>query len=422
MLQDPEGRPESMLQRMWRQLQSVGLADRCIVATSANQSGMIVNQIGAHVPIIVEPERRDTFAAIALASAYLHSVQDASPDETIVVLPVDAYVEADFFQALLELEDGLSEMPANLVLMGVSPTGPSEKYGYILIESAVRSGKYMKVKGFHEKPSAAIAEQLIARSHAYWNCGVFAFRLHYMLARMQDRHVPLHYAQLSRQYDSLRKISFDYEIVEKEPRIAMLPYAGAWKDLGTWNALTEEMTESQIGMGTISEDSTNTHLINELNIPVTILGVPDSVVVVSPDGILVADKSASPRLKETLSYDLRPMFEEHSWGTSKVLDYSKHADGYEILTRQMVVKAGKQTDIEIHFERTEIWSVVSGTGEMYLDGKTMQIQKGFTCQIPPKSKHGVKAFTELYMLEIQSGVSLNADTINLVFTWGSAVV
>jgi mannose-1-phosphate guanylyltransferase len=116
---------------------------------------------------------------------------------------------------------------------------------------------------------------------------------------------------LAKQYQNLEKISFDYAVVEKAEKIVALTYSGSWKDLGTWNTLTEEMGTNQIEKGIISDDSSNTHLINELDIPVTVLGIKDAVVATSPDGILVTDKVASPRIKDILKgFEHRPMYEE----------------------------------------------------------------------------------------------------------------
>jgi len=423
ILKGPDNQPESMVQRVWRQLLTSHLAEKCIFATSANQSNMIVNQLGTKVPTIVEPERRDTFPAISLAASYLYSVQRVDLDETIIVMPVDAYVEDEFFESIKALDDVLADSSSDLALMGVQPTYPSTKYGYIVAERNSESEYFLNVRKFQEKPSEADALSLISKKNAYWNCGIFAFKLNYLIGKMKKEGIPTLYDRLIKQYSVLKKTSFDYEVVEKENRIAMLPYQGEWKDLGTWNTLTEEMSDSQIGLGTISSDSTNTHLINELHIPVTVLGVSNSIVVVSPDGVLVADKACSPRLKEMLAVDQRPMFEEHTWGTSKVLDYAKNGEEYEILTRRLMIGAGKQTGVEVHFKRLEVWSVISGTGEIYLDGKTFYVQKGFTCQIPPKTKHGIKAFSDLYLVEIQDGSPLEMDDVeSFTFLWGSAVV
>ncbi|RED65051.1 sugar phosphate nucleotidyltransferase [Cohnella lupini] len=423
IMRSPEGQMESMLQRVWRQLNNVGLAESTLFATSSNQVDMIKQQIGPDASIIVEPERRDTFPAIALASSYLYSVQGVNLDETIVVLPVDPFVEDKFFEQLKQLDGLMNKSAANLALIGVQPTYPSSKYGYIVPEKEDGNDGYLKVKCFREKPKEEEAMKLIENEQAMWNCGVFAFKLDYLVTQMYEQGISLQYEQLSKQYRELKKTSFDYEIVEKGDRIVMLPYDGYWKDLGTWNTLTEEMAVSQIGRSVMSEDSMNTHVINELHIPITVLGLSNVVVAASPDGILVSDKAASTRLKELILFEQRPMYEEHQWGTSKVIDHYVLDENKEILTTRISVNAGKEKGIEVHFQRTEVWNILSGSGEIYLDGKTISVEAGSICQIPPRAKHGLKAITNLEMIEIQTGGTLHqGDVVEFAFSWGEAAV
>ena len=345
---DNDGVLESMVQRVWRQLEKLKLTESTIVATSKAQVDIIQSQLGNHVPLIIEPERRDTFPAIALAATYLFSIKGNSLNEVVGVLPVDPYVDSSFFNRITKLEDILKISEAELVLMGVSPTYPSEKYGYI-VPSQNNEENYIKVSHFKEKPSEAEARDLIDQN-ALWNCGVFAFKLEYIISILKGKGLPIQYEELLKQYQKIEKISFDYAVVEKAEKIAVLPYHGSWKDLGTWNTLTEEMRTYQIGKGKISEDSTNTHLINELDIPVTVLGIKDAVIAVSPDGILVTDKAESPRIKEVLKdFEQRPMYEERRWGWYKVLDHTKFEEGNEVLTKRIGVKAGRNLSYQKHY-------------------------------------------------------------------------
>ena len=167
---------QSMVQRVWGQLKTVGLEDSSLIATSKMQRDMIHSQLGLDVPLIIEPERRDTFPAIALAASYLYTVQDVSEDEVVVVLPVDPYVEDRFFEKVKELENVLIDSQADLALVGVRPTYPSSKYGYIVPKGTVQGKNYFTVNHFTEKPGEEKAQSLI-EMNALWNCGVFAFKL-----------------------------------------------------------------------------------------------------------------------------------------------------------------------------------------------------------------------------------------------------
>lgn len=318
VLESNRDQKQSMVQRVWGQLKIVGLADSSIIATSKMQRDMIHSQVGMNVPLVIEPERRDTFPAIALAASYLYWVENIPEDEVVVVLSVDPYVEDAFFEKVKELEDVLLDSNADLALVGVKPTYPSSKYGYIVPEEASNEASFFNVGYFTEKPSEDKAKSLI-EMNALWNCGVFAFKLKYLIDILVQKGLPVQYDALLNEYGSLPKISFDYEVVEKANRIVAVPYDGYWKDLGTWNTLTEEMATTQLGKGVLSDDSINTHLINELDIPVTVLGVKDLVVAASPDGILVADKASSPKTKDLIGgFEQPPMYEERIWGWSRV--------------------------------------------------------------------------------------------------------
>ena len=153
---------QSMVQRVWGQLETTGLSDDAMVATSKMQRDMIHAQIGEHIPLIIEPERRDTYPAIALAASHLHSVQNVSEDEVVVVLPVDPYVDDQFFEQVKVLEKMLITTNADLALIGVKPTYPSSKYGYMVpTTDSNLSNNHIQVHKFTEKPSEEDADNLI---------------------------------------------------------------------------------------------------------------------------------------------------------------------------------------------------------------------------------------------------------------------
>ena len=416
VLDDGQGNRVSMVQRVWGQLSQVGLADRAVIATSKSQIDMIQSQLGLEVPAIIEPVRRDTFPAIALAAAYLHSVEQVDREEVVGVLPVDPYVEDRFFRRVLDLEEALRASGAEMALIGVQPTYPSAKYGYIVPENEGET--YVKVSHFREKPSEEAAAELIEQ-RALWNCGVFAFRLGHLIGLLEAKGLPTEYDALLKQYGMLPKISFDYEVVEKTNHIVALPYNGDWKDLGTWNTLTEEMASPLIGKGVLSADSANTHLINELDIPVAVLGLSNVVVAASPDGILVTEKEASPRVKELVDqFQSRPMFEERRWGWYRVLDHTKFDGGDEVLTKRIGVTAGKNLSYQLHHHRSEVWTVISGEGLFVQDDVIRTVQPGDVLQIPVGSKHGIKALTDLEFIEVQAGSDLvEEDIVRIFMTW-----
>jgi len=408
----------SMVQRVWEQLCDVGLSDSTIIATSKSQVDMLQNQLGTNVPLIIEPERRDTFPAIALAATYLYSILDVSVNEIVTILPVDPFVDVDFFSKIKELERAVRETESDLALIGVKPTYPSEKYGYIVPSNELENDEFLSVSHFIEKPSEAVAKELM-KENALWNCGVFAFRLDYILGKLAERGLPTQYEELLKQYNYLPKNSFDYEIVEKAEKVVALTYQGDWKDLGTWNTLTEEMTSEIIGKGIVSPDCKNTHLINELDIPVAILGISNAVVAVSPDGILVTDKEASPKVKDLIaSFVQRPMYEERRWGWYQVLDHTKFQDGREVLTKKIGVTSGKNLSYQLHHKRSEVWTIIEGEGEFALNDRIVTVKPGDVLNISLGAKHGLKATTDLQFIEVQSGTDLvEEDIVRIYMTW-----
>lgn len=288
-----DGDYESMLQRVYRQIRTVDAVAPITVATSKTQVSAICNQLGDNVSISVEPCRRDTFPAIVLAICYLHDVLKISAEETVVICPVDPYVENEYFAALEELSKLAEQEETGLVLLGITPTYPSEKYGYILPET---DADVSKVNTFKEKPDAQAAAEYISQG-ALWNGGVFACKLKYVLEKAHALLDFTDYYDLYAKYETLAKISFDYAVVEQEKNIKVKRFGGAWKDLGTWNTLTEAMEEQAIGQAIMNDQCQNLHVVNELDVPVLCMGLKDMVVAASPDGILVAEKEQSSYIK-----------------------------------------------------------------------------------------------------------------------------
>lgn len=395
------GEYESMVQRIYRQIKAVDSDSVLTIATSKSQVSSIRNQLGRDVGISIEPCRRDTFPAIALSAAYLKDVMHVGEDEAVVVCPVDPYVQQDYFEAIHKLGELAGQEAASLVLMGIEPTYPSTKYGYIIPDE---NTEVSKVSMFKEKPNEEKAKEYIAEG-ALWNGGVFAFKLGYLLKRAHELIDFSGYVDLFEKYDTLTKISFDYAVVEHEPDIAVMRFRGQWKDLGTWNTLTEAMGEKNIGPAIFDDTCENTHVINELNIPVLCMGLKDMVVTASPDGILVSDKDQSSMIKPYVdSIDQQIMYAEKSWGSFRVLDARDDS-----LTIKVTLAQGQHMNYHSHQHRDEIWAVVSGTGYTIVDGMKQPIHAGDVITMEAGCKHTVYAETGLEIVEIQLGKDINVD-------------
>lgn len=406
LLKDEENNAESMVQRVYRQIREAKIDSDLVVATGKTQKESIESHLGDAVDIVLEPERRDTFPAIALATSYLYFEKDMREDEAVVVIPVDPFAESAYFQIVKDLQEVIESNKAKIGLMGIKPTYPSEKYGYILKEQNSEM-----VKGFREKPSAEDASSLIENG-AVWNGGVFSFKAGYLIQILKKYIEFSSYEDVLHQYNLLPKISFDYEVLEKESSITMLEYDGMWKDLGTWNTLTEVMGEKVSGNALISETSSNTHVINELDIPVKVLGTTDLVVAASPDGILVSDKHESSYLKKYLGEEPKfPRYEEKSWGDAKVLDYSENHDGSTSLTKTLYIKAGEVLDNQKHTIRDEIWTIIDGSGDITIDGFTRNVSRGDVAYVRKGQEHCIKANTDMRLIEVQIGQEITDEDI-----------
>ena len=393
-----DGNYESMVQRVYRQIKTVDADATVTVATSKTQVSAIHNQLGPEVGISVEPCRRDTFPAIALATAYLVDVMHIDPSESVVVCPVDPYVEDDYFEALKELSAQADKGEANLVLMGIEPTYPSEKYGYIIPESARHIAA---VKTFKEKPTADVAKQYIAQG-ALWNGGVFAYKLRYVMNKAHELMDFTDYQDLFEKYDTLKKISFDYAVVEHEPKIQVIRFGGTWKDLGTWNTLTEAMEESIIGKGEMNENCSGVHILNEMDVPVLAMGLHDVVISASPEGILVSDKEQSSYIKPFVDrYEQQIMFAEKSWGSFKVVDVEERA-----MTIKVTLNPGHSMNYHSHKNRNEVWVVISGHGRTLVDGMEQKVKAGDVVTMAAGCRHTVFADTELKLIEVQLGENI----------------
>ena len=417
------GLKESMVQRMYRMIREVAPDSVITIATSKDQIPQIQSQLGDNINISIEPCRKDTFPAIALASAFLHDKLDVDKNEAVVVCPVDPYVEEDYFECLKRLSDEVDKTDktasdkAGLVLMGIQPTYPATKYGYII--PAEVSASVSNVLSFKEKPDEKTAEAYIAQG-ALWNGGVFAFKLDYILSIASSLLGSSDYDSLYNNYESLNRISFDYAVAEKEKHIRVIRFNASWKDLGTWNTLTDAMDEPTTG-NAIAQDCTNTHVINELSLPLVALGMKDCVIAATHDGILVSDKEKSTQLKDVLNKDIafsdsRPMYERRTWGEYKVLDYKLHKDNQNSLVKELIISPGQHISYQRHSHRTEIWTFTEGAGELILDGKIKRVVAGDVAIIKPGMKHAIKGLTEFHIIEVQLGDELTEDDIERL-TW-----
>ena len=410
VLRDEEGNHVSMVQRVFGQIAKVNADLDVTIATCANQENSIRSQVAGDYSLVLEPERRDTAPAIMLACAHLDMVQGAGADDTVIVMPIDTFADQGYYDRIVDLDAAVQLGVSDLTLLGVEPTYPSTKYGYIIPGTV--SGDILPVAEFKEKPSEEVARAFITQG-GLWNCGVFAFRLGY-LRNLTKFYADFHsFDMMLAHYGELPKNSFDYEVVESAKSISVVTYAGTWKDLGTWNTLSEEMADWAQGR-VVAADVDNVHIINETGLPMVVAGLKDAVVVATHDGILACSKEASANIKNEVNAvsESRPMYEKRRWGEYRVIDSRTYNGGRNALTKELVIERGKQLSYQRHAYRSEVWTVVSGEGEIVLDGYVTPVCPGSVMNIHPMQMHAVRATKEdLHIIEVQLGSPLVEEDI-----------
>ena len=367
-----------------------------MVATGKRQVSTIKNQLGGKVAICVEPCRRDTFPAIVLACAYLADVQNVRPEEPVVVSPVDPYVDDSYFAAVRQMA-ALAGRPdaANLTLMGIEPTYPSSKFGYIIPQD---KAPVSRLVSFKEKPDETTAAAYIARG-ALWNGGVFAFRLGYLL-RAGHRQLDFRrFADLQANYALQKRISFDYAVAENEPGHRGDPLCRAVEGCRHLEHLLRGDERADHRKVMLDETCRGTNAVNQLNIPLICMGCEDMVIAASSDGILVSSKERSSHIKpfvEQVEGEAR--FAEKSWGSFTILDVQPEATTIRIL-----LNPGHRLAYHSHEHRDEVWTIVAGMGRTIIDGEERPVRPGDVVTMPAGVKHTLIADSRIQAVEVQIG-------------------
>lgn len=417
LLADEKGQNQSMLQRVYHQIRTAQPEANILVVTQASQMNELLRQLPEErdkklLDVLLEPGKRDTYPAIALACSYLSFVQKLAQDDVVIVLPIDPYTGMKYFSVLSEMEEAVSNNLADIVLMGIKPTYPSAKYGYILPdetdfaedENRITLGaRIRKVHHFREKPSEQDAEELI-RKGAFWNGGVFAFRIGYLMNILESRLKFSSYEELCEKYECLERTSFDYKVVEKALSLAMVEYDGPWKDIGTWRTLSDEMKDHTFGNVQMADGNENTYIVNELPIPIVASGLKSVIVAASPDGILVSDLNESVKIK--------PYAEKASRQCSTALgnlspfsvwDHIRYEENSRFIVNRLILKAGQNEKYQLHKYRIEIWIVTDGKAVFILDGLQSEAHQGDVFRVSKGQKYVVKAITNCNILRVQLG-------------------
>lgn len=427
---------ETLMQQTVRRLLPRALSARTFTVTHQDLRFETAGQLyavdaGLAANVLVEPVGRNTLPAIAWAVA---RIAQTTPDALVGVFSSDHAVadQAAFLQAWeaaeVAAEDGY------IALFGMEPTEPATGYGYIqagpgLAPDSDARQSARRVTRFVEKPDLATAERFLAEGNYYWNGGMFVFRADVFLDLVAQLQPAVH-AALSRLaecerdapvevYAGLPDLSIDYGILEKTDRVAVVPVAMGWSDLGSWEAIRQQGGKDDAGNvrhgDVIAVKSRNNLLWSEHGVVAT-LGLDDVAVVQTRDATLVCPLHETANLKDLVAKvreNHRPLTETHvtvtrPWGSYTVLE-----EGNRYKIKRIVVNPGQQLSMQMHHHRSEHWVVIAGTAKIVNGDKEIYLEEDQSTYIPKTHRHRLQnpGKIPLQIIEIQSGAYLEEDDI-----------
>jgi mannose-1-phosphate guanylyltransferase / mannose-6-phosphate isomerase len=406
-----------------------------IIVTNAEFRFLVAEQMrvmGQGGSIVLEPQSMDSAAAIAAAAFYAQSV---SGRDTLLVLAADHIIpDASAFTAACN--DALAAAQSDhIVTFGIKPRAPVTSYGYIRPGKAVEGSAVLKVESFMEKPDSAKAEQYVANGYL-WNSGNFLFRSEIMLAELATYEPRIHGAAHDavvkgaadleffrlegEAFQAADRKSFDYAVMEKTTRAAVLPVAYAWSDVGSWNALwdiSEKNADGNVVEGPVELIGTSNSIVrSDEAVLTTVVGLKNVVVVATSDAVLVAAQGEAEQVKELVSRLKNKGRKEvaenrrvyRPWGYYQCSDL-----GPRFQVKRISVKPGAQLSLQKHVHRSEHWVVVSGTAEVTVDDQIHLVHENQSTYIPIGSVHRLRnpGRINLELIEVQVGSYLGEDDI-----------
>jgi mannose-1-phosphate guanylyltransferase/mannose-6-phosphate isomerase len=387
--------------------------------------------------LIAEPCSRNTALAIGLMAQW---ISKKDPDAVLGVFPSDHVVaDSNAFIKILQKAETLAQKDF-LVTLGIPPTRPETGFGYIKQGTEI-SNKNYRVEQFVEKPNTQTAKQYLENGHYYWNCGVFVWKASTILEELRKYAENIHskletitdslqsakgnfgYLEMNEKgrevFSSLPSLSIDYAVMENSSKAALIPANIGWNDVGSWNALDEVHEKDPNGniiKGNVMSLDCDNSIIQGQKRLIGVLGLKDTIVVDSPDALLVCAKERSQDVKklvEALNKKGQPEGKEPStikkpWGSYTVLD-----TGPAYLLKRIEVLPGETLSLQSHQHRSEHWTIVSGIADIVRDEEKFQLKTNESITIPNNTKHrlGNSSSDLLIIIEIQFGNILEENDI-----------
>ena len=386
------------------------------------------------LPFLLEPAGRNTAPAVVLAA--LHARDHVGADATLLILPADHLIRdldafiADAQRAAALAQDGW------LVTFGIRPTHPETGFGYIRMGQAIASREGRAVAAFVEKPNAQTAESYVASGDYVWNSGMFCFRADALLAvaaetcpdvlkaaeachaRAMNHESPIEFDRET--FLAQPDISIDYAIMERAPKVAVVPATFDWSDIGSWKAMSDLEAEAdddgnRVRGQAIVVESANCYIQSDARI-VAAVGVSDLVIVDTGDAVLVSHRERAQQVKlvvERLRATNHAAASVHQtvhrpWGSYTVLE-----DADDCKVKRLTVKPGHVLSLQLHHRRSEHWTVVEGTAKVRVGENEFLLERNQSTYIPMNTVHRLEnpTDTDIHLIEVQCGDYFGEDDI-----------
>jgi len=388
------------------------------------------------VHYLLEPEGRNTAAAVALSAHWAASV--AAPDAVLLVLPADHLIRDRVTFAHAVADAARIAEAGHLVTFGVVPASPETGYGYIETGEPLPGLPGVRVRRFVEKPDRESAEAFVASGRYLWNSGMFCFRADAVLSALA-RHAPTlaaaaracwHATEARRapgrpveidaaSFGLVEASSIDYAVMEKADSVAVVPARFDWSDIGSWDALSALTGADEHGNRVRGDaalvDVEDSYIHSDQRL-VAAIGLDNVVIVDTADAVLVAHRDRVQdvrRIVQALESRGHEASRHHRtvhrpWGTFTVLD---EGPGFKI--KRITVKPGASLSLQMHHRRSEHWVVVSGEARVVNGEQELHIHANESTYIPAGHKHRLAnpGSETSVIIEVQTGSYLGEDDI-----------
>lgn len=375
--------------------------------------------------ILLEPAKRNTGPAIALALKYAVDRLGAAPEEVVFVCPSDHVItpEEDFIAYLKKCEHLAKN--GDIVTLGIFPSRPETGYGYIKrLKEKCPQGSH-RVEKFIEKPNLTSAQEYLHSGDYLWNSGMFAFSIQTLLNEIQKNATDIFeclrggYEDVLANFSNMPDISIDYAVMEKADSVVVLPLHLTWSDVGSWDNVYDmlEKDDSQNAkVGQVVDIETKNCLILGGKRLITTIGLEDMLIIETDDVVLVSKRKESQKVKqlvEKLKLHGRKEIAEHvttyrPWGSYTILE-----NGADYKIKKIIVLPLQVLSLQMHYHRSEHWIVVQGTAKVTIGDKQTLVHENESIYVPKTAKHRIEnpGKIPLEIIEVQVGEYLGEDDI-----------